>query len=191
MGITTKHNLKVKVEGEAEKWLVRRSWRLFSQRWLSWHQNLSLLLRPCTYSMHWTFLTIDDPLWGSNIFFSEGSCSKWLEIKLEKNYLGKIFEKLVSDWLRKTNIVILRQRFLNIFFWGIFEFLAHCVLNEQAFFVLQGSKLAKLLDTYVLLLICRFIGLWTREFLLAFLILLKVGDWVRVGFEGSAGSGGG
>ena len=27
------------------------------------------------YSMHWTFLTIDDPLWGSNIFFSEGSSS--------------------------------------------------------------------------------------------------------------------
>ena len=57
----------------------------------------SLLL----YSMHWTFLTIDDPLWGSNIFFSEGSCPpvvniQWarLEIKLEQNYLGKIFEKL-------------------------------------------------------------------------------------------------
>ena len=31
----------------------------------------SLLL----YSMRWTFLTIDDPLWGSNIFFSEGSSS--------------------------------------------------------------------------------------------------------------------
>ena len=46
------------------------------------------------YSMHWTFLTIDDPLWGSNIFFSEGvlsSSSSHFEAKIPHNIFLEYF----------------------------------------------------------------------------------------------------
>ena len=93
----------------------------------------SLLL----YSMRWTFLTIDDPLWGSNIFFSEGPPVVNKYIFIEHSGLGlKVEITRVKTKLRNC-----LHRFLsgqNTLIWPL-----HIPMISQSVIPPSNSKLGQ------------------------------------------------